>query len=52
MHGMLTRNEPNNMITIANYSPFDGEQCETNRSGNLLIHAGLELSEPMLYGIS
>ena len=39
------------MTTIANYAPFNGKHCETNATGNLLKHAGLELSEPMLFGI-
>lgn len=39
------------MTNIANYSPFVGQHCETTATGNLLKHAGLELSEPMLYGL-
>ena len=39
------------MGIIRNYEPFIGEHCETNTTGNLLKHAGLELSEPMLYGL-
>ncbi len=39
------------MSTIENFQPFVGEHCETNTTGNLLKHAGLELSEAMLYGL-
>ena len=39
------------MTGIEGFAPFVGEHCETNTSGNLLKHAGLELSEPMLYGL-
>jgi len=39
------------MTRIADYSPFIGYHCETNTSGNLLKHAGLEMSEPMLFGL-
>lgn len=39
------------MATIPNYSAFVGEHCETNTTGNLLQHAGLSLSEPMLFGL-
>ena len=39
------------MGTIQDYEPFIGEHCETNTTGNLLKHAGLELSEAMLYGL-
>ena len=39
------------MTTIEGYAPFVGEHCETSTTGNLLRHAGLELSEPMLYGL-
>lgn len=40
------------MIQIPNYTPYLGEHCETNTTGNLLKHAGLELSEPMLFGLA
>lgn len=39
------------MGTIAGFSPFFGEHCETTATGNLLAAAGLRLSEPMLYGL-
>ena len=39
------------MAGVEGFAPFVGEHCETNTSGNLLKHAGLELSEPMLYGL-
>lgn len=39
------------MTRIENYVAFVGEHCETNATGNLLKHAGLEFSEPMLFGL-
>ncbi len=39
------------MRTIHEFEPFIGEHCETTATGNLLKHAGLELSEPMLFGL-
>ncbi len=39
------------MSTIADFSPFTGEHCETTTTGNLVKHAGLDLSEPMLFGL-
>ena len=30
------------MAMIANFSPYNGKHCETNTTGNLLKHAGLE----------
>ena len=39
------------MTVIDGYEPFVGQHCETSTTGNLLRAAGLELSEPMLYGI-
>jgi hypothetical protein len=38
-------------MKIENSEPFAGQHCETNATGNLLKHAGLELSEPMLFGL-
>ena len=39
------------MAVIVDYRAFSGEHCETSTTGNLLKHAGLPLSEPMLYGL-
>lgn len=39
------------MPIVPNFTPFIGEHCETVATGNLLQHAGLELSEPMLLGL-
>lgn len=39
-------------MIIPNFRPFVGEHCETTALGNLFHHAGLELSEPMLFGLS
>jgi len=38
-------------MIIPNFQAFEGEHCETVAIGNLLKHQGLELSEPMLFGI-
>ena len=38
-------------MIIENFEPFIGQHCETNTTGNLLKHCGIELSEPMLYGL-
>lgn len=38
-------------MKISDFQPFKGEHCETVAIGNLLKHQGLELSEPMLFGI-
>ncbi|MFX3631413.1 MAG: BtrH N-terminal domain-containing protein [Candidatus Pristimantibacillus sp.] len=38
-------------MIIENFIPFTGEHCETTAIGNLLSHAGIRLSEPMLFGI-
>jgi hypothetical protein len=31
--------------------PFEGQHCETTATGTLLNHIGLELSEPILFGL-
>lgn len=33
------------------FKPFVGVHCETVATGTLLNHVGLELSEPMLFGL-
>lgn len=38
-------------MIIEGFSPFSGQHCETTTTGSLLKHLGLELSEPMLFGI-
>lgn len=38
-------------MIIADFEPFVGEHCETTAIGNLLRHDGLELSEPILFGL-
>lgn len=40
----------NNMI-IKDYKPFNGQHCETTAIGSLLLHLGIELSEPMIFGL-
>jgi len=36
---------------MKNLKPFDGQHCETTATGTLLRHIGIELSEPMLFGL-
>ncbi|MBN2737152.1 MAG: BtrH N-terminal domain-containing protein [Spirochaetales bacterium] len=36
---------------IENLKPFKGQHCETTATGTLLNQIGLELSEPMLFGL-
>lgn len=38
-------------MIIENFNPFYGKHCETTTVGSLLRNCGLELSEPMLFGI-
>jgi hypothetical protein len=38
-------------MIIENFSPFSGQHCETTATGSLLKQIGIELSEPMLFGI-
>ncbi|MBP1996969.1 BtrH N-terminal domain-containing protein [Paenibacillus eucommiae] len=38
-------------MIIERFTPFTGEHCETTAMGNLLSHAGIRLSEPILFGI-
>lgn len=38
-------------MIIENFRPFEGENCESTTVGNLLKNNGIELSEPMLFGI-
>lgn len=38
-------------MIIENLKPFDGRHCETTATGTLLRQLGMELSEPMLFGI-
>lgn len=38
-------------MIIKNFSPFSGQHCETTATGSLLKHIGVELSEPMLFGL-
>lgn len=36
---------------VEGFEPFVGQHCETTATGSLLKHAGLDLSEPMLFGL-
>ena len=38
-------------MKIENIKPFDGQNCETTATGTLLLQLGIELSEPMLFGL-
>lgn len=38
-------------MIIENFKPFTGQHCETTATGALLKHIGIELSEPMLFGL-
>jgi hypothetical protein len=40
-----------NHMTIKDFKPFKGQHCETTATGSLLNQIGIELSEPMLFGI-
>lgn len=37
--------------TIAGFRPYVGQHCETVATGSLLASAGIQLSEPMLFGL-
>ncbi|WP_232727102.1 BtrH N-terminal domain-containing protein [Flavobacterium sp. 1] len=38
-------------MKLENLKPFDGQHCETTATGTLLRQLGIELSEPMLFGL-
>lgn len=38
-------------MIIDGLQPFIGQHCETTATGTLLNHVGIELSEPMLFGL-
>lgn len=38
-------------MIIEPIKPFNGQHCETTATGTLLLQLGIELSEPMLFGI-
>ncbi len=38
-------------MKVENFKPFDGQHCETTATGTLLRQLGIELSEPMLFGL-
>jgi hypothetical protein len=39
------------MTVIENFEPFVGQHCETVATGSLLKSAGIELSEPLMFGL-
>ncbi len=38
-------------MKIEKIKPFNGQNCETTATGTLLLQLGIELSEPMLFGL-
>ena len=38
-------------MIIKNFKPFAGQHCETTATGSLLLHQGINLSEPLLFGL-
>ena len=38
-------------MIIEPFKPFGGQHCETTATGSLLAQLGIELSEPMLFGV-
>lgn len=38
-------------MVIENFKSFEGQHCETTATGSLLNQLGIELSEPMLFGL-
>jgi len=38
-------------MKVENFEPFRGQHCETTATGSLLKQIGIELSEPLLFGI-
>jgi len=38
-------------MKIEHLKPFDGQHCETTATGTLLLQLGIQLSEPMLFGL-
>lgn len=38
-------------MTLENLKPFNGQHCETTATGTLLRQMGIELSEPLLFGL-
>lgn len=38
-------------MIIEDFNPFTGQHCETTATGSLLNQIGVELSEPMLFGL-
>lgn len=41
----------NELVKIKDLKPFEGQHCETTATGTLLKQIGIELSEPMLFGL-
>lgn len=43
--------EESRAAKIKDFLPFEGQHCETTATGSLLKHLGIDLSEPMLFGL-
>lgn len=39
------------IMRIENYKVFKGQHCETNAIGNLFLNIGIDLSEPIIFGL-
>ncbi len=39
------------IMIIKDFKPFSGVHCESTATGNLLQHIGIEISEPMIFGL-
>lgn len=50
IHSVSCKQKRQKMI-IDNFRPFTGQHCETTATGSLLKQIGIELSEPMLFGL-
>jgi ethanolamine transporter EutH len=38
-------------MIVENIKPFEGQHCEITATGTLLLQQGIELSDPMLFGL-
>ncbi len=38
-------------MIISDFKPFEGEHCETTTTGSLIKNLGIDLSEPMMFGL-
>lgn len=40
------------MTMIKDFKTYDGKHCETTATGSLLLHEGIQITEPMMLGLS